>query len=147
MTALVTVSNASKLFRQSPTLGERLAAIFGGRLPRPVHAVDDVSLDISKGEVLGLVGESGCGKSTLGRMIAGILQPSMGHARLDGVPLLAETGRPAKTTTRVQMVFQDPFASLDPRMRIGDIVSEGPVANGIVPATQSISINNVPLKA
>jgi peptide/nickel transport system ATP-binding protein len=136
MTPLVSVANASKLFRQSPTLGERLAALAGGSLPRPVHAVDSVSLDIRKGEVLGLVGESGCGKSTLGRMIAGILQPSTGHAHLDGVPLLAETGRPVKTTTRVQMVFQDPFASLDPRMRVGDIVSEGPVANGIVPAAE-----------
>ena len=136
MSPLVSVANASKLFRQSPTLGERIAALAGGSLPRPVHAVDGVSLDIRKGEVLGLVGESGCGKSTLGRMIAGILQPSTGHAHLDGVPLLAETGRPVKTTTRVQMVFQDPFASLDPRMRIGDIVSEGPLANGIVPAAE-----------
>ncbi len=135
MTGLVSVAGASKLFRQTPTLLERIAVLAGGRLPRPVHAVDDVSLEIGKGEVLGLVGESGCGKSTLGRMIAGILEPSTGHAHLDGVPLLAGPGRAVKSTTRVQMVFQDPFASLDPRMRIGDIVSEGPVANGIVPAT------------
>ncbi len=133
MTALVSVIGASKDFRQAPTLAERVARFAGkGRSERVVHAVDAVSLEIRKGEVLGLVGESGCGKSTLGRMIAGILEPSRGDALLDGVPLLAGSGRPVKTTTRVQMVFQDPFASLDPRMRIGDIVSEGPVANGIV---------------
>ncbi len=137
MTGLVSVAGASKLFRQTPTLLERIAVLAGGHLPRPVHAVDDVSLEIDKGEVLGLVGESGCGKSTLGRMIAGILEPSTGHAHLDGVPLLAGPGRAVKSTTRVQMVFQDPFASLDPRMRIGDIVSEGPVANGIVLATEA----------
>ncbi|MBI3507295.1 MAG: ATP-binding cassette domain-containing protein [Proteobacteria bacterium] len=136
MSALITVDNASKRFAQAPTFAERLARLAGkGTPPRAVHAVASVSLEIRKGEVLGLVGESGCGKSTLGRMIAGILQPSSGKALLDGVPLLAGTGRPVKTTTRVQMVFQDPFASLDPRMRIGDIVAEGPVANGIVAAS------------
>ncbi len=133
MTALISVTAASKEFRQTPTFTERLARLTGtGKPERAVHAVDAVSLEIRKGEVLGLVGESGCGKSTLGRMIAGILEPSRGEALLDGVPPLAGAGRPVKTTTRVQMVFQDPFASLDPRMRIGDIVSEGPVANGIV---------------
>ena len=138
MTALISVTGASKAFRQAPTFIERLACLMGaGKPARAVHAVDTVSLEIRKGEVLGLVGESGCGKSTLGRMIAGILEPSSGQALLDGVPLLAGPGRPVKTTTRVQMVFQDPFASLDPRMRIGDIVSEGPVANGIVAAADA----------
>jgi peptide/nickel transport system ATP-binding protein len=135
MSALVDVRAASKIFRQAPTLGERIGAALGlGEMPKAVHAVDDVTLDIRRGEVLGLVGESGCGKSTLGRMIAGILPPSAGEARFDGRPLLADDGRAAKTTTRVQMIFQDPFASLDPRMRVGDIVAEGPIAHGIVAA-------------
>ncbi len=97
-----------------------------------MHAVDGVSLHIVEGEVLGLVGESGCGKSTLGRMIAGILPPTSGTAMLAGVAVMGHGRRPVKTTTRVQMVFQDPFASLDPRMRIGEIIAEGPLAHGIV---------------
>jgi peptide/nickel transport system ATP-binding protein len=101
---------------------------------RAAHAVDGVNLAVAKGEVLGLVGESGCGKTTLGRMIAGILPPSAGAALIDGAPAMSGGKRPVKTTTRVQMVFQDPFGSLDPRMRVGDIVSEGPVAHGIVSA-------------
>ncbi|MBL8806682.1 MAG: ATP-binding cassette domain-containing protein [Rhodospirillales bacterium] len=138
MSALVDVRAASKVFRQPATLVERIGSAFGVcELPRPVHAVDDVSLEIRNGEVLGLVGESGCGKSTLGRMIAGILPPSAGSALFDGMPLLAGAGRPVKSTTRVQMIFQDPFASLDPRMRVGDIIAEGPVAHGLVSKSAS----------
>jgi peptide/nickel transport system ATP-binding protein len=114
-------------------LGERVAKLFGRPVrPRIVYAVDGVTLEIAKGEVLGLVGESGCGKTTLGRMIAGIQPPSSGRALLDGAPVMGGGRNPVKTTTRVQMIFQDPFASLDPRMRIGDIVAEGPIANGLV---------------
>jgi peptide/nickel transport system ATP-binding protein len=135
MTRLVEIDRVSKRFAQPPTLAARLARIVGRSVPvRAVHAVDDVSLAIARGEVLGLVGESGCGKSTLGRVVAGILPPSAGSAIFDGAPLLLNG---AKTTTRVQMVFQDPFASLDPRMRVGDIVAEGPVANGIVAAAEA----------
>jgi peptide/nickel transport system ATP-binding protein len=135
MTALLETRAVAKRFQAAPSLGERIAGLLGAKTDmRAVHAVDGVNLAVAKGEVLGLVGESGCGKTTLGRMIAGILPPSAGAALIDGAPAMSGGKRPVKTTTRVQMVFQDPFGSLDPRMRVGDIVSEGPVAHGIVSA-------------
>ena len=133
MTALVEVENVTKLFVPRLTIGERIAAALGSAVEtRTVHALDRVSLTIDAGEVLGLVGESGCGKSTLGRVIAGILPPSSGAARIGGAPVMAAGRHPVKRTTRVQMVFQDPFGSLDPRMRVGDTIAEGPVAHGLV---------------
>jgi peptide/nickel transport system ATP-binding protein len=81
---------------------------------------------------MGLVGESGCGKSTLGRIIAGIMSPTSGAVRVAGEPVMSAGRKPSKRTTRVQMVFQDPFASLDPRMRIGETIAEGPIAHGLV---------------
>ena len=95
---------------------------------RSVRAVSDVTLSVRKGETLGLVGESGCGKSTLGRLIAGILPPTTGSVNIEGAPVMAD-GK--KVTTRVQTVFQDPFASLDPRMKVGEAVAEGPIAHGL----------------
>jgi oligopeptide/dipeptide ABC transporter ATP-binding protein len=139
MNALVTVDAISKRFAPAPSIGERIAARFGAPVEmRTVHAVDDVSLLIGKGEVLGLVGESGCGKSTLGRMIAGILPPTAGTTSIGTAPVMGDARRPVKTMTRVQMVFQDPFASLDPRMRIGDIIAEGPIAHGLVSKSGSL---------
>ncbi|HEX8665506.1 MAG TPA: oligopeptide/dipeptide ABC transporter ATP-binding protein [Beijerinckiaceae bacterium] len=130
MSGFLAVERVSKRFSPQLTLGDRIAARLGGAVEtRAVQAVSDVSLTIDRGETLGLVGESGCGKSTLGRVIAGILAPSEGEVRLDGAPVMAG-GR--KVTTRVQTVFQDPFASLDPRMRIGDAILEGPLAHGLV---------------
>jgi peptide/nickel transport system ATP-binding protein len=90
--------------------------------------VENVSLHVAKGETLGLVGESGCGKSTLGRVAAGILQATSGDAEVAGVPVMS---RGRKHTTRIQMVFQDPFASLNPRMRVGETIAEGPLAHGL----------------
>ncbi|MBL8669707.1 MAG: ATP-binding cassette domain-containing protein [Alphaproteobacteria bacterium] len=129
----VSVTGASKQFAPLVALGDRIAAALGGSVERrSVRAVDDVSLEIARGETLGLVGESGCGKSTLGRLVAGILPPSAGTIRICGEPVMSQGRRPRKLTTRVQTIFQDPYASLDPRMRIGTIVAEGPVHHGLV---------------
>ncbi|MFN9094182.1 MAG: ABC transporter ATP-binding protein [Alphaproteobacteria bacterium] len=98
-----------------------------------VHAVDRVDLTIRKGEVVGLVGESGCGKSTLGRMVAGILPPTEGTILRDGRDIKALTGAQARQMKlRTQMIFQDPYASLNPRMRVQDIVGEAPSVHGLL---------------
>jgi len=130
---LLRVSEASKQFAPSLSVGDHIAALLGQKVDqRIVHAVDTVSLDLHRGEVLGLVGESGCGKSTLGRMMAGIYPASHGSIMLDGVPVMGSGKKPLKTTTRIQMVFQDPFASLDPRVRVGETIGEGPLFHGLV---------------
>jgi len=94
-----------------------------------VHAVDDVSFDVARGEVLGLVGESGCGKSTLGRTLIRLLPPTGGAAGLDGEDIFAKKGDDLKRLRRrMQIIFQDPVGSLNPRMPISDIIGEGLVA-------------------
>ena len=121
--SLLEVEHVSKRFVQPLDVAARIARALGADVTdEVVHAVDDVSVTVEEGEVKGLVGESGCGKSTLGRMVAGILEPSAGSIRYRG----------AKPGLKVQMIFQDPFASLNPRMRVADIVGEAPLVHGIV---------------
>ena len=105
-----------------------------GRRDRPVRAVDDVSFDIAPGEVLGLVGESGSGKSTIGRAVLKLIEPSAGAIRFEGVdlvPLSARAMRPYRR--RLQIIFQDPYASLNPRRRVGDTLAEALATHGLHP--------------
>jgi oligopeptide/dipeptide ABC transporter ATP-binding protein len=91
-----------------------------------VQAVDDVSFTIREGETLGLVGESGCGKTTVGRTMLRLLEPTSGRVRFDGVDVLRLKGRELKSMRRnMQIIFQDPYSSLDPRMPVGESVGEG----------------------
>ena len=119
----------SKRFTKSLDAIEKLARALGAPVSgHTVHAVDRVSFAIGDGEVVGLVGESGCGKSTLGRIGCGLHEPTEGAVRYRGKPLQAGGGeRPP-----IQMIFQDPFASLNPRMRVAEIVGEAPRVHGIV---------------
>lgn len=134
MTALLEVQGLSKRFVKRLDLAAKIASKLGVDVQEEVvHAVDNVSLAIRPGEVVGLVGESGCGKSTLGRMMAGILTPTEGAVLLDGKNTagLSKSDRRAAALA-VQMIFQDPFASLNPRMRVEQIVGEAPLAHGLV---------------
>lgn len=138
MSAFMELTGVTRRFEHRPGLLQRLGGLIGQPVAaRTVHAVDHVDLAIRRGEALGLVGESGCGKSTLGRMIAGILPQSEGRVVFDGKPVMGGDAKPLKTTTRVQMVFQDPFASLNPRFCIGDTIAEGPIHHGIVPRNEA----------
>ncbi len=102
-----------------------------------VHAVDDISFDILKGETLGLVGESGCGKSTAGRTILQLYRPTAGHVFFGDVDLVATKGEDLRKMRRkMQMIFQDPYASLNPRMTVGEIVSEPLVIHNIKKGTE-----------
>jgi ABC-type glutathione transport system ATPase component len=115
---LLEIRNLTKVFPhgESP---------FGGTPRGEVRAVDDVALDIHAGETLGLVGESGSGKSTLGRLILRLIEPTAGDVRFEGRDLLAASRGEMRGLRRdLQIIFQDPFASLDPRFRVEDIVAE-----------------------
>ncbi|GAA2594402.1 ATP-binding cassette domain-containing protein [Dactylosporangium fulvum] len=97
----------------------------GSLLPARLRAVSGVDLDIRRGEIIGVVGESGCGKSTTGRAILQLLRPSRGSVTFDGIELTTLRGRRMRAMRRrMQMVFQDPYASLNPRMTIGELIEE-----------------------
>lgn len=113
---LVSIQNLKKHY----SIGKSLF----GSTTKWLKAVDGISLEVGKGETVGLVGESGCGKSTLGRMVVGLLEPTDGEVYFEGRPLL-EKGRNKRDLGRkIQMVFQDPYASLNPRMNVANIIAE-----------------------
>ncbi|WP_284037819.1 dipeptide ABC transporter ATP-binding protein [Neobacillus sp. 114] len=89
-----------------------------------LKAVDGISLDVHRGETVGLVGESGCGKSTLGRMVVGLLEPTSGEVVFEGNSLLSKGRNKRDLGQKIQMVFQDPYSSLNPRMNVANIIAE-----------------------
>ncbi|SHF31096.1 oligopeptide transport system ATP-binding protein [Desulfacinum infernum DSM 9756] len=98
-----------------------------------VKAVDDVSLHIAKGEILGLVGESGCGKTTVGRLILGLMPPTSGDVLFEGVSLQQVSQNELRVLRRhMQIIFQDPYASLNPRMSVGEIIGEPLLVHGLM---------------
>ena len=110
---------------------------FFGRPTSFVQAVDDVSFTIRRGEAFGLVGESGCGKTTIGKMICGLLKPTSGQILFEGRDITALGQRDRRAMCRdIQLVFQDPYASLNPRMTIGKIIAEPILTNKILPKDQ-----------
>jgi ABC-type oligopeptide transport system ATPase subunit len=124
--ALVEVRNVIKIYPHTES-------VLGGRSSskNEVRAVDDVSLDIHAGETLGLVGESGSGKSTLGRLILRLIEPTSGSLRFEDRDLLAASpGEMRRVRRDMQIIFQDPFASLDPRFRVENIIAEPLVIHG-----------------
>ncbi len=118
---------------------EGVSKVFAGRgvlrRTRPVYAVSGVSLTVGRGEAVGLVGESGSGKSTIGRLVLGLLPPTQGRVLLDGTDIAEPDGRRARRR-RMQLVFQDPYASLDPRRRIGAQVADGLAIHRLAPAPE-----------
>ncbi|MEM7683993.1 MAG: ATP-binding cassette domain-containing protein, partial [Pseudomonadota bacterium] len=133
MTPLIEAKGLSRRFVKRLDLAGKIAARLGADIHEEVvHAVDTVDLSVMPGEVVGLVGESGCGKSTLGRMIAGILPPTEGTVLLDGQDIATLSGPKSRDAAlAIQMIFQDPFASLNPRMRVEQIVGEAPLVHGL----------------
>src|SRR5712675_2506005 len=115
---LLEINNLTKVYSTHEGL-------FAGGKVREVTAVDHVSLSIERGETLGLVGESGCGKTTLGRMILRLIEPTSGSITFNGQDVLGAGSSELRRLRRdMQIIFQDPFASLNPRMRVEEIVTE-----------------------
>ncbi|MEL6964414.1 MAG: ATP-binding cassette domain-containing protein, partial [Pseudomonadota bacterium] len=133
---IIALDRIDKPFVKRLDVAEKLVNFVGGdRREEIVHAVDAVSLTISEGEVVGLVGESGCGKSTLGRVVAGIHSPTGGTLSYRGRPVNDLQGEEAQAfATKVQMIFQDPMSSLNPRFRVREIIGEAPRVHGQVKA-------------
>jgi oligopeptide/dipeptide ABC transporter ATP-binding protein len=120
---LLRVENLTKTFARGGGLWRKAVA---------VRAVDGVSFEIGRGETLGLVGESGCGKTTTGRLILRLIEPSGGNVRLDGRDVLALRGHELRAARRdMQIVFQDPYGSLNPRMSVGELIAEPLVIHGV----------------
>jgi oligopeptide/dipeptide ABC transporter ATP-binding protein len=133
MTApLVTATNLSKAFEVGG------GGFFGLRKPLLLRAVDDVALAIASGETLGLVGESGCGKSTLGRLLLRLIEPTAGRITFDGTDITALRRMEMRSMRRaMQIIFQDPYGALNPRMSVEDIIAEPLLIHGAKPGADT----------
>jgi len=129
MTPLLSVRNLRKHFPVRKGFFQKVVA--------QVKAVDDVSFDVQPGETLGLVGESGCGKTTVGRSVLRLIEPTSGQVSFEGKDVLgADRDKLRAMRRHMQIIFQDPYASLNPRMSVADIVGEGLKVHGIVKGRQ-----------
>jgi peptide/nickel transport system ATP-binding protein len=129
---LLRLDGVSRHFALPRPLGRRIAESLRLAAPAPVvRAVDGVSLDVHAGEVVGLVGESGCGKSTVARLACGLLPSSAGRIHIDGTPLSLDDADRRRRARIVQMVFQDPMSSLNPRRTVAQAVLDAPRAHGL----------------
>jgi peptide/nickel transport system ATP-binding protein len=133
-TNLIEARKVSKRFVRKPDLASKIAGLLGAPAKLAVvHALDRVDLTVAPGEVVGLVGESGSGKSTLGRIVAGLQDASEGEVLFDGSERSKlDADAQKRAFLAVQMVFQDPMSSLNPRLRIADIIGEAPLFHGVV---------------
>jgi len=121
---LVKVKNISKNFSLKNSFLEKILS-FKNNNQKVIEAVKDVTFDIKLGDIVGLVGESGCGKSTLGRLICNIMKPDRGE-------IIFSKGETSLTSLEIQMIFQDPFNSLNPRYRVKNIISEAPLFHKLI---------------
>ncbi len=140
-TPLLELRDVSKQFYKRPDIAQRLVIKLGlAAPPATVHAVDRASIKVFSGEVVGLVGESGCGKSTLGRVAVGLYAPTMGQRLWRGQDMAGMTASERRQAQlKLQMVFQDPYAALNPRLRVNQIVGEAAVAHRLVDAREQKS--------
>jgi peptide/nickel transport system ATP-binding protein len=138
--SLIELAGVSKRFVKSLDAAAKIGNLLGASVKEEVvRAVDSVDLAIFPGEVVGLVGESGCGKSTLGRLAVGLLPLTEGERYWRGVSLSRlAPDKARKQQLKMQMIFQDPYASLNPRMRVVDIVGEAPVAHHVISAKAKV---------
>jgi peptide/nickel transport system ATP-binding protein len=136
--SLIELENISKRFVKTLDLAEKIANLLGAHIREEVvRAVDRVNLRVDTGEVVGLVGESGCGKSTIGRIVSGTLSPSDGKVFYRQQDVAGMPGDECRQVAlKIQMIFQDPMASLNPRLRVREIIGEAPRVHGLVEASE-----------
>jgi len=132
---LLRLDGLARWFEVSPPVLER---IIERRERRWLKAVDGISFAIRRGETFSLVGESGCGKSTVARVVVGLYKPTRGSVEFDGVNIADPASRADRIRRRMQMIFQDPFASLNPRWRVRDIIAEPIRAHGLAKGRAAI---------